>query len=159
MVFPWIRAPRAELILIKELLTDTDRRAYNKEKPYVMVDNAPCQEVVIRENIDILGLLPVVWHLKEDAGPYITPGGLVQKDPDNGLLNIGVRRHMVSHERYGPNQVGVQIGTQTPGGKIIQKYHDRGGAMSYGDMSRPGSGYADIIDLLIASLLDGSSVQ
>ena len=117
---------RAELILIKELFLDADHRAYNREMPYTMTASAPCQEVVVRDNIDILGLLPVVWHLKEDAGPYITPGGLVQKDPDNGLLNIGVRRHMVSHERYAPNQVGVQIGTQTPGGKIIQKYHDRG---------------------------------
>jgi len=117
---------RAELILIKELLKDADKRAYHKEKPFVMVDSAACQEVVITENIDVLGMLPVVWHLKQDASPYITPGGLVQKDPDNGLLNIGVRRHMVSHERYRPDQIGVQIGTQTPGGKIIQKYHDKG---------------------------------
>jgi UbiD family decarboxylase len=117
---------RAEMILTKELLLDADRRAYAKECPYVMVDSGPCQEVVITDNIDVLKLLPVVWHLREDAGPYITPGGLVQKDPDNGLLNIGVRRHMVSYERYAPNQIGVQIGTQTPGGKIIEKYHDRG---------------------------------
>ena len=114
---------------------------------------------MIKDNIDILGLLPVVWHLKEDAGPYITPGGLVQKDPDNGLLNIGVRRHMVSHERYAPNQVGVQIGTQTPGGKIIQKYHDKGEPCPMAICLRPGSGYADIIDLLITALLDGTSVQ
>ncbi|MFT5133799.1 MAG: UbiD family decarboxylase [Gammaproteobacteria bacterium] len=117
---------RAELILIKEMLLNADTRAYNKERPYVMVDSGPCQEVVITDNIDVLGMLPVVWHLKEDASPYITIGGLVQKDPDNGLLNIGVRRHMVSHERYKPDQIGVQIGAQTPGGKIIQKYHDKG---------------------------------
>jgi UbiD family decarboxylase len=117
---------RAEMILIKELLLDADRRAYKKERPYVMVDSAPCQEVVIKDKIDVLNMLPVVWHLREDASPYITPGGLVQKDPDNGLLNIGVRRHMVSHERYQPDQIGVQIGTQTPGGRIIQKYNDRG---------------------------------
>jgi UbiD family decarboxylase len=117
---------RAEMILIKELLLDADRRAHAKECPYVVVDSGPCQEVVIRENIDILKMLPIVWHLREDAGPYITPGGLVQKDPDDGLLNIGVRRHMVSYERYAPDQIGVQIGAQTPGGKIIQKYHDKG---------------------------------
>ena len=117
---------RAEMILVKELLLDADRRAYAKECPYQVVESGPCQEVVHDQDIDVLKTLPVVWHLKEDAGPYITPGGLVQKDPDNGLLNIGVRRHMVSEERYAPNQIGVQIGTQTPGGKIIQKYHDRG---------------------------------
>ena len=39
---------RAELILIKELFLDADRRAYNKEMPYVMTADAPCQEVVIR---------------------------------------------------------------------------------------------------------------
>lgn len=120
---------RAELVMVKELLLDADTRAHAKECPYVIVDSGRCQEVVIRnDNIDVLKELPVVWHLKEDASPYITPAGLVQKDPDNGLLNIGVRRHMVSHERYKPNQIGVQIGSQTPGGKIVQKWHERGEA-------------------------------
>ena len=118
---------RAELVLAKEVLRDADKRGYAKETPYVVSDApAPCQEVVITDNIDLLKMLPVVHHVKQDASPYITPAGLVQKDPENGLLNIGVRRHMVSSERYKPDQMGVQIGAQTPGGKILQKWHERG---------------------------------
>ena len=119
---------RAELILAKETLQDADRRAHAKECPYVVVDSGPCQENVITDNIDLLKTLPVVQHLKQDGGPYITAAGLVQKDPENGLLNIGVRRHMVSSERYAPHQMGVQIGLQSPGGKIMQKWHERGEA-------------------------------
>ena len=119
---------RAELILIKELLLEADRRAHAKECPYVVVSSGSCQEVVVTENLDLFKMLPVVWHLKQDASPYITPAGLVQKDPENGILNIGVRRHMVCPDRYGPKRMGVQIGTQTPGGKILQKWHERGKA-------------------------------
>ncbi|MFO1377887.1 MAG: UbiD family decarboxylase [Steroidobacteraceae bacterium] len=117
---------RAELVLIKKLLMDADRRAYARERPYKVVASGSCQDVVLTENIDVTKMLPIVWHLKEDASPYITPGGLVQKDPENGILNIGVRRHMVCPDRYGPKRIGVQIGTQTPGGKILQKWHERG---------------------------------
>lgn len=119
---------RAELVLIKELLLEADRRAHAKECPYQLVPTGSCQEVVLTDNIDVTKMLPVVWHATQDASPYITPGGLVQKDPENGILNIGVRRHMVCPERYGPKRIGVQIGTQTPGGKILQKWHERGEA-------------------------------
>lgn len=117
---------RAELVLIKECLRDADRRAYKKEQPEVIVESAPCQDVVITENIDVLKMLPVVHHVTGDASPYITPAGLVQKDRDTGMLNIGVRRHQVSYDNYNPNEIGVQIGSQTPGGKMIQKYWDAG---------------------------------
>ncbi|MCC7412041.1 MAG: UbiD family decarboxylase [Gammaproteobacteria bacterium] len=117
---------RAELVLIKELLLEADRRAHARECPYEIVDSGGCQDVVLTEDIDVMKMLPVVWHLQQDASAYITPAGLVQKDPENGILNIGVRRHMVCPERYGPKRIGVQIGTQTPGGKILQKWHERG---------------------------------
>jgi 4-hydroxy-3-polyprenylbenzoate decarboxylase len=101
---------RAELVMVKELLLDADKRAHAKECEYVMVDSGRCQEVVITENINVLKELPVVWHVKQDASPYITPAGLVQKDPDNGLLNIGVRRHMALRrlaERLSRNGMNV----------------------------------------------------
>ena len=117
---------RAEMLLCKEVLRDADQRAYAKECPYVVVDSGPCQEVVHTENIDVLKMVPVPWHLEEDGACYINAAGLVQKDPDNGLLNNGVRRHMVSYDNYPPDEMGVQIGTLTAGGKIMQKYFERG---------------------------------
>jgi len=117
---------RAELVLAKETLLESDTLAHAKGAPYVIVDSGACQETVITEDIDVTKMLPVVHHLKQDASPYITPAGLVQKDPENGVVNIGVRRHMVCPERYGPKRIGVQIGSQTPGGKIVQKWHERG---------------------------------
>jgi len=117
---------RAEVILLKEKLVEGDRRALAKECPTGVVDAGSCQDVVIKDNIDLLKMLPIVWHYQEDASPYITPAGLVQKDPDTGMLNIGVRRHMVCEERYGKNKMGVQMGWLTPGGQIMRKYHERG---------------------------------
>jgi 2,5-furandicarboxylate decarboxylase 1 len=57
----------------------------------------PCQEVV-EEEVN-LEELPILTHLPQDGGPYITAGVVVIKDPDYGrnvsfhrLLRIGPRR-------------------------------------------------------------------
>ena len=146
--------------MAKEVLLDADKRAYAKETPYVVSDApAPCQEVVITDNIDLLKMLPVVHHVKQDASPYITPAGLVQKDPDNGLLNIGVRRHMVSSERYAPDQMGVQIGSQTPRRKNLAEMARTWRRLSDGISAGRRSGDRDPIDLLFTALLDESALQ
>lgn len=54
-----------------------------------LVESAPCQEV-IESTVD-LTTLPILHHLPGDAGPYITAGVLVTKDPDHGR-NIAFHR-------------------------------------------------------------------
>jgi UbiD family decarboxylase len=55
----------------------------------MMLDAAPCQEVV-QERVD-LESLPILTHLPQDAGPYITAGVAVTRDPDYGR-NVSFHR-------------------------------------------------------------------
>jgi len=67
-----------------------------------MVEIAPCQEV-IEEEVD-LNTLPVLTHLPDDGGPYVTAGVVIVKDPDYG-------RNMCFHRlmRIGPRQFVARI--------------------------------------------------
>ena len=55
----------------------------------VVIDAGPCQEVV-EEQID-LATLPILTHLPQDAGPYVTAGVAVTRDPDHGR-NVSFHR-------------------------------------------------------------------
>ena len=48
--------------------------AIKKQLPSQVVKNAPCQEVVITDNIDVLATLPVIKHTDRDAGRVIGCG-------------------------------------------------------------------------------------
>ncbi|CEP66492.1 UbiD decarboxylyase family [Moorella glycerini] len=64
---------------------------------------APVKENV---NYDVdLGSLPIPVHHEKDAGPYITAGVLVAKDPRTGIRNISIHRLQV----LGPNRLGILI--------------------------------------------------
>ncbi len=58
----------------------------------VMVDNPPCQENVITQDIDITRTLPVLTYTKDNAGPYITTGIVYAKDPETGEEDITIHR-------------------------------------------------------------------
>jgi UbiD family decarboxylase len=57
--------------------------AFAHPQPAPVVEDAPCQEVVHRPGD--LDSLPILKHLPDDAGRYITSGVLVIRDPDTGL--------------------------------------------------------------------------
>jgi len=63
---------------------------HNPKSPEI-VDNAPCQEVVIK-NPDI-GKLPLLFHLPGDGGRYATATVATIKDPDTGR-NVSYHRLM-----------------------------------------------------------------
>ncbi len=73
----------------------------NPVAPQVVV-SAPCQEVV-EEEVD-LNTLPVLTHLPDDGGPYVTAGVVIVKDPDHG-------RNMCFHRlmRIGPRQFAARV--------------------------------------------------
>ncbi len=60
----------------------------------VISNNAPVQQRVIRKNID-LGRLPIATATSADAGPYITMGLSMAKDPNGGGRNISVHKMCV----------------------------------------------------------------
>jgi len=62
-----------------------------------LVKNAPCQEVVERENPSVADL-PILKCWPEDAGPYITLPLVITKDPVTGQRNVGMYRLQVYDE-------------------------------------------------------------
>ncbi|MBZ0187048.1 MAG: UbiD family decarboxylase, partial [Candidatus Obscuribacterales bacterium] len=61
--------------------------------PKLTHGNAPCQEVVITDrNEPMLDKLPIIKCWPEDAGPFITLGVVITKDPKSNHRNLGVYR-------------------------------------------------------------------
>jgi 2,5-furandicarboxylate decarboxylase 1 len=66
--------------------------------------------------------LPICTYHEKDAGKYITAGLAVMRDPETGINNVGICRHMV-HEK---NLLGVLFSQTSDGYTIWQKYENRG---------------------------------
>jgi UbiD family decarboxylase len=63
----------------------------NPVKP-VLVEDAPVQQVVHSEAIDIGRLLPVPHWFEKEGAPYITAGVIVARDPETGRRNVSIAR-------------------------------------------------------------------
>jgi 2,5-furandicarboxylate decarboxylase 1 len=80
------------------------------------------QEVVCIGNDVDVEELPICTYHEKDAGKYITAGLAVMRDPETGINNVGIYRHMV-HEK---NLLGVQLSETADGNIIWKKYEKRG---------------------------------
>lgn len=88
----------------------------------VMVDDAPCQEVVIEGDDVDLGMLPIpVWTPGKDAGPYIT-SIVVTRDAETDVQNYGVYRTQV----LGRDRVVCNFSPGRQGFVCVKSWHDRG---------------------------------
>lgn len=88
----------------------------------VMVDDAPCQEVVIEGDDVDLGVLPIpVWTPGKDAGPYIT-SIVVTRDAETDVQNYGVYRTQV----LGRDRVVCNFSPGRQGFVCVKSWHDRG---------------------------------
>jgi len=67
----------------------------------VIIENAPCQEVVL-EPPD-LRALPLCTNSELDGGPYVTAGLHISRNPSTGVRNVGVQRNQY-HE---PDLLGI----------------------------------------------------
>lgn len=72
-----------------------------------LVPTGPVKEVVHHAPIDILKHMPVLTHHEGDAGPYITAGITVARDPETGLRGMGIHRIQVK----GPDKISVVLNT------------------------------------------------
>jgi 2,5-furandicarboxylate decarboxylase 1 len=87
------------------------------EKPVVppVLDEAPCQEIV-ETGVDLTGL-PILTHLPADAGPYVTAGVAIIRDPDYGR-NASFHRLLRLDERRFAARIVERRGTHTAMGKV-----------------------------------------
>lgn len=90
---------------------------------------APCQEVVITDDIDVRRF-PIPTYSPKDGGPYITPGIVVSKDPETGVPDIGHYRFLILDKdtvsfsaqpfhRFGKNLTKCQQMGVTPKAALI----------------------------------------
>ncbi|WP_158738105.1 UbiD family decarboxylase [Alteribacillus sp. YIM 98480] len=68
-------------------------------------EDAPVQENVVTEDIDLLTMLPIPKFHKKDSGHYITAGLAIVRDPKTGKQNVSIHRLQVS----GKNKLGALI--------------------------------------------------
>jgi 4-hydroxy-3-polyprenylbenzoate decarboxylase len=84
---------------------------------------APCQEVVLTDASEpMLDKIPIITCWPEDAGPFVTLGTVITRDPKTGIRNLGVYRL----QKYGNNLTGMHW----------HKHHD--GARHFEDNRRKG---------------------
>ena len=69
------------------------------------VTDGPVKDVVIKKDIDLLKILPIPWHSRKDAGPYITAGIAISKDIETHVSSQSFHRFEVK----GPAKAGICI--------------------------------------------------
>ena len=79
-------------------------------RPAPVIENAPCQEMVHRPGD--LRSLPILKHLPDDAGPYITAAVAIVRDPDTGL-NASYHRLLRLDDRHVAARLVENRGTHT----------------------------------------------
>lgn len=78
---------------IAALLWELERRGERRIAPR-LVSQGPVKELVLTGADVDLGTLPIIRHFAEDAGPYITNGIVVAKDPDTGYASERSTQHV-----------------------------------------------------------------
>jgi 2,5-furandicarboxylate decarboxylase 1 len=106
---------------VKEFVRECAARQADPIDP-IMVKTGPVQEVVCVGNDVDIEELPICTYHAKDAGKYITAGLAVMSDPETGISNVGIYRHMV-HEK---NLLGIQLSETADGNIIWKKYEKRG---------------------------------
>ena len=87
----------------RDVINDTIAKRMKKEIEPVIVDDAPCKEVIIEEDDVDLTKYPIPIMHEKDAGPYITGGFIVAKHPETGVQNLSYHRLLLK----GRNRLGI----------------------------------------------------
>jgi 2,5-furandicarboxylate decarboxylase 1 len=67
-------------------------KAMEKPLPCEVVEAAPFKENVRTKHLNPLEIFPIPTYHERDAGPYITGGILITKDPETGIRNVSIHR-------------------------------------------------------------------
>lgn len=71
----------------------------------ITVEDGPCREVQILENIDLEAMLPVLKHAEGDAGKFITGGVVLARHPSTGVVNASYHRLQL----LGGNRTAIKL--------------------------------------------------
>ena len=109
----------------RDLVRRTRQMLREREEPRI-VDSGPVKDVRLYGDEVNLFDFPVPKYCQHDGGRYVfTVAGLVTRDPDNGILNIGIYRGMVADR----NHVSLLLIPTQGWGVHFAKYQQRGEPM------------------------------
>ena len=89
----------------EETLTQSFIERKNQQIAPKLVEGGPVKDVIVRENIDLVSLLPVLTYHEKDISPYLTSALTIARDPGTGMQNIGLHRLQVK----GGNRLGILL--------------------------------------------------
>ncbi|MBI3092186.1 MAG: UbiD family decarboxylase [Candidatus Tectomicrobia bacterium] len=81
--------------LAEYLRRENDHKAVRE----VPIRTAPVKQIILTGDQVDLSTLPIAWHAEKDSGRYIVVGGMVMRDPETGVINVGMYRHEVRGNR------------------------------------------------------------
>ena len=122
------RTPRRMALALgaeeKKVIEELERRKRNLIPPReIPKEEAPVKEKVVKgEAVDIPGIIPVLTYHSRDAGPYITQGVVILKDPDTHAQTLGVHRIQVK----GRNKLGIFLSPFGKAHEFMRKHEERG---------------------------------
>ena len=91
--------------------------------PPRIVKEGPCQQnVMMGKDVNLFKFPIPTWNEK-DGGPYITLGAAIVKDPDTGIRNMGLYRHMVHEDG---RSVGILAAQYRQPYHFMVKAHKKG---------------------------------
>lgn len=94
------------------------READRKPPQTISASESPIKDIIMRGQDVDLGLLPITHHALLDSGKYITIGCMLCKDPETGILNVGVYRHEVK----GKDKLGLMINPANHAAYIARRH-------------------------------------
>jgi len=103
-------------------LIHTIIEASQRPIPTRTVQTGPAKEVIIKQGIDVTELLPVPTHHEFDAGPYITAGVIIARDPETNVRNASYARIQVK----GGDRLGIMINRWRHLWEMYEKAESRG---------------------------------
>ncbi|MDP2916955.1 MAG: UbiD family decarboxylase [Dehalococcoidia bacterium] len=98
----------------------------NELKPVkkVPASQAPVKEVILKGKDVDLGVLPLIYHAERNSKKYVPIGQMVCRNPDTGVLNVGVYRHEVK----GKDKLGAMF---------VPDHHAAYHARRYAELGKP----------------------
>ncbi len=88
----------------------------------MIVSDGPVKEVIKKGSEVDLTELPIVTHCSKDAGPYITAGIVIAKDPETGARNVSINRLQFK----GKDKLGIRMMPPQHLGLIHEKCEKKG---------------------------------
>jgi UbiD family decarboxylase len=87
-----------------------------------LLTGVPCDECVMEGEAVDLGRFPILTHFPIDAGPYVTAGLAVARDPQSGAETLGFHRMQLK----GKNKLGISLHSRQRLWEYLRRSEERG---------------------------------